>query len=76
MTNRLEMDDVSSPVKDNNNTTHPHVERTANTAVSSNLAIHSDDENAFEDVFDYGNIQMLRSIKHIDEEYTLGRVIG
>ena len=80
------MDDGGSPTKDTilniNNTTggttatHTHVERTANMAVSSNLAGLSDNEEDDQEVFDYGRIRMLRKIKSVEAEYMMGRVIG
>lgn len=76
------MDDGGSPTKDTmnntggNTTAHTQVERTANTAVSSNLAILSDNEEEDQDQFDYSRVRMLRKIKSVEAEYTLGRVIG
>lgn len=57
-----------SPTKENtitNNTT-TNVERTANTAVSSNMLNQSEDDNETEDVFDYGSIKMLRRVENIN----------
>ena len=68
--------DVASPVKESKNTATTHVERTANTAVSSNLAIQSDEDDDMQDVFNYESIGSLRRVQCISEEYQLGRVIG
>ena len=70
--------DVASPMKEVKDNTERStiVEKTANTAVSSQLAIQSDDEDDMQDLFDYDNIKSLRRVQCIDEEYELGRVIG
>ena len=53
-----------SPIKESkNNVTHTAAERTANTAVSSNLAIESDDEDDLQDVFEYDNVKTLRRVQ-------------